>query len=190
MMTRIWKVKFDDFPRHSIGRADKVIRSLDRKMPVGCRKCRKLLSIIAIKRNIYFISAFFIDAQTENLLDNRYNSVRGARNSNSNWTDRMPSAQLLQKIIKGRHWNAMRRVRIWYRLQRDTEQFKTSVEISRMTIKDSVVRMRNFTSHQPRWRNILGIHGSWEGSLTCDWSGLNGFPGEIPGASSSFLRLL
>jgi hypothetical protein len=34
-------------------------------MLVGCRKCRELLSITAIKRNIYFIDALLIGAHTQ-----------------------------------------------------------------------------------------------------------------------------
>jgi hypothetical protein len=41
-------------------------------MRVGCRKCRELLSIIAIKHNIDFIYALLIGAHTENLLDSPY----------------------------------------------------------------------------------------------------------------------
>jgi hypothetical protein len=41
-------------------------------MPVGCRKCRELLSIIAIKRDICFIYALLIGAHNKNLLNNRY----------------------------------------------------------------------------------------------------------------------
>jgi hypothetical protein len=39
-------------------------------MPVGCRRCRGLLSIIAITRNIYFIDARHIAADTKNGLNN------------------------------------------------------------------------------------------------------------------------
>jgi hypothetical protein len=49
-----------------------VIRSLDRKMPVGCRQCREILSIIATTRNIYCIYVFLISAHTKNLLVNQY----------------------------------------------------------------------------------------------------------------------
>jgi hypothetical protein len=41
------KSKIRPFSRHCVARAETVIRSLDRKMPVGCRKCKKLLSILA-----------------------------------------------------------------------------------------------------------------------------------------------
>jgi hypothetical protein len=44
-----------DFPGHFIGRAEKVIQSLDQKMPVGCHKCREWLSIMTIKRNILWM---------------------------------------------------------------------------------------------------------------------------------------
>jgi hypothetical protein len=53
-----------------MGRAEKVFRSLDRKMSVRCRKCRERSSIIAMKPNFLLIYALLVLAYTKNLLEN------------------------------------------------------------------------------------------------------------------------
>jgi hypothetical protein len=73
---RAEKWNFDDFPGNSIGRTGKVIQSLDRKMPVGRCKCRKLWSIRVIKRNIDFIDTLLGRIQTKNWLDIWYDPPR------------------------------------------------------------------------------------------------------------------